>query len=452
MEKSVKLRAFKIENSKLSAANSGLYVDLSAQLNGSLKIAKDRLMRLSYEDDNKEEDLMSYFDISTKEKNIFGTMIRILKGNEVEHIPEILFNKEMFDIDSLDHEKLDTNAIYKDHYFFLLSNNFLVTNLSGNITIKRLQTYLNFILNASYEITPVIIKNLEIRLSEIKQVKFQDPVGDKARSDIQNKQLNLKGWVLENILDILSIKDGDLDLSKLEDIVSARLSISFKKPRKMSEDEYSKSIGAMLKPVSDTENISFTDRSGNTIKADEMLKVKPVKIDVTTSGKLSEQDIKQEMSKFLGEIEDEKKMKQNILIKTILLAISITIVLFATLEVDKEFISTLYTVAGIMFSVGIGLIVSSNFDGVRNKEILYSLRARLDRVKRRFIIFFTLSTVCFVAFSYTPNQLFEDSFIKVNLHLLFCVVLLVSIGYFVVNFLAIQRLKNDIADIVLNEG
>lgn len=40
-------------------------------------------------------------------------------------------------------------------------------------------------------------------------------------------------------------------------------------------------------------------------------------------------------------------------------------------------ISTLYNVSGIMFSIGLGLIVSFNLSGIRNRE--YSLSAQIVR-------------------------------------------------------------------------
>ncbi len=89
-------------------------------------------------------------------------------------------------------------------------------------------------------------------------------------------------------------------------IVSAELLIKFSKPRSMDEDSYAKLLGATLKPVSDLDNIVFKRSDGRSeIKGKDLLKIKNVTIEVTDSGKLVEQEVFQEMSRYLKEIENE---------------------------------------------------------------------------------------------------------------------------------------------------
>lgn len=45
-------------------------------------------------------------------------------------------------------------------------------------------------------------------------------------------------------------------------------------------------------------------------------------------------------------------------------------------------ISTLYNVSGIMFSIGLGLIVSFNLSGIRNREYIKEIRKNIANTCR----------------------------------------------------------------------
>ncbi|HEF0030338.1 TPA: hypothetical protein R8G57_004938, partial [Citrobacter freundii] len=76
---------------------------------------------------------------------------------------------------------------------------------------------------------------------------------------------------------------------------------------KMTDDEYERALGAYLKPVSDLDNVSFKRKDNKTeIKGKDLLLTKAVDIETTQSGKLVEQQLLQEMSKFLVELSDAK--------------------------------------------------------------------------------------------------------------------------------------------------
>ncbi|WP_395760224.1 hypothetical protein [Klebsiella quasipneumoniae] len=78
-------------------------------------------------------------------------------------------------------------------------------------------------------------------------------------------------------------------------------------PRKMTDNEYERVLGAYLKPVSDLDNVSFKRKDNKTeIKGKDLLLTKAVDIETTQSGKLVEHQLLQEMSKFLVELSDAK--------------------------------------------------------------------------------------------------------------------------------------------------
>lgn len=109
-------------------------------------------------------------------------------------------------------------------------------------------------------------------------------------------------------------------------------------------------------------------------------------------------------------------------------------------------IDTLYTVASILFSVGMGLVVSIIPNGIKNLAYAKRIRMNLNRVRNCFFYEFLLITVIhlfhnllpacnFTIFSYVI--IFEPVILEIML-------LCLSFVYYFLNFLDIQKLNNDI--------
>ena len=143
-------------------------------------------------------------------------------------------------------------------------------------------------------------------------------------------------------------------------------------------------------------------------------------------------------------------MRYKILIVTI---ISFIISNTISIDLDAFFMNTFYTVSGIMFSIGIGLVVTFNLQGIKNKSYIIGIRKNLNRVRNSYIIYFTLTTICFVIDNYlriekidTTIKLLNKFSLPFNAPLFFFLLILFSISYFIVNFLELQKLNNDIFD------
>jgi len=121
------------------------------------------------------------------------------------------------------------------------------------------------------------------------------------------------------------------------------------------------------------------------------------------------------------------------------------------LRPDSFFSSTIFTIAGIMFSVGIGLIVTFNPSGVKNKDYLRELRSNIQNIRNSFLLHFCLLSVYFIINQYVADKK-HDLHIKTPIEItfsfsiFFCLLMIYSSIYFVVNFLEIQKLNNDIFD------
>lgn len=123
-----------------------------------------------------------------------------------------------------------------------------------------------------------------------------------------------------------------------------------------------------------------------------------------------------------------------------------TISAFTPFCVSDSINNTLYTVAGVIFSVGMSLTISPKTDKVTNSEWRKKIRKSYLSIRNSFLVLFIISTILFIiAETWQIKNI--PSFFK-NLCLLF---LLISICYYIYNFVRLQRLGEDIEDKVLKE-
>jgi hypothetical protein len=313
----MKLRAFTIDNPDFNQRSTDILSALRNKLLTS-ENANARKMVLNEQDENREADLISnYNHDSADQEPLFCTMLRIAPGNNVQHVSEVLMGKNLFSLDELDEDELNrAAAIYKSHYYFALTDQFLVTNLPGNRTIRQLQTYLNWLLGTLYELTPMIDTVQVDSLRDIKNITFQDsaisPWTTKETdtgSSIGEKRIDIGHIAADYLRSILASQTDVkyLDEIELEQMISAKLIIQFKRQRKNSSEEIQKAYGALLKPIADLDDIAITDKNGKVLMNGKSIqKTKTVKIDRTTTGKPNEQTISQEMRTFLLELAHEK--------------------------------------------------------------------------------------------------------------------------------------------------
>ena len=63
---------------------------------------------------------------------------------------------------------------------------------------------------------------------------------------------------------------------------------------------------------------------------------------------------------------------------------------FLTIGVDDFFMGTIYTVSGIMFSIGISILVTFNLHGIKKKSFIDKIRVNINKVRDIFIYYFAL--------------------------------------------------------------
>lgn len=114
--------------------------------------------------------------------------------------------------------------------------------------------------------------------------------------------------------------------------------------------------------------------------------------------------------------------------------------------VNNTTLNTLYTVAGIMFSIGMSLSVTSNTSGVRNKTIRNRIRKNMKQVRNFFIYHFLLTSLFYIIYLYKETINIKAFTYKIDV--LALVIIIMSIIYYIVNFIAIQRLNEQIEEAI----
>ncbi|WP_178161467.1 hypothetical protein [uncultured Haemophilus sp.] len=119
-------------------------------------------------------------------------------------------------------------------------------------------------------------------------------------------------------------------------------------------------------------------------------------------------------------------------------------------------LNTLYTVSGILFSVGLSLVISIKPDGMRNENYIDTIRKSINNVRNHFLVEFFVITFLYICFSSPEMAIMElikkeEITLKFDLFLYTWAMLIFSIPYIMYGFLSIQKLNNDIFDKVNEE-
>lgn len=148
-----------------------------------------------------------------------------------------------------------------------------------------------------------------------------------------------------------------------------------------------------------------------------------------------------------------------ILIKIFFIVI-VTVIYSTIIDVKSSpvFISTIYNIAGIMFSIGLGLIVTFNLSGIKNPVYISKLRLNIKRISRLFIFYFSIASLCYLLSNvkFANPCLVSPNFFNYKLifsfNIVYNLIILYSIIYFIINFLMIRELNDDLYDRINEEG
>ncbi len=301
----IKFRAFTISQDLPINENIQLLEKVSEKY--SRTIAKERLMKLSSAENDHENDIIN--NAIYGDNFIFCSLMRLDLDTNARNVPDAFLANKSFPFDSLQSEEAKSN-IYKKHFYFCFNNKFLITNLPGNYTITIFQTYINWFLHSEerqYMFVPLVCSNNVAKLSDIKSVIFNSTnlssnnTGkniETPKETMYNKVVDLGiAYIKELVSDTISLSDKEL-----QQVVSAKLLLNIKRPKLMPEEEYQRKFASIMKPIADGDNVQYELKNGKKIKSQDMAVTTTAKIELTDKGYPVEEQIKQEMIKFLNEV------------------------------------------------------------------------------------------------------------------------------------------------------
>ena len=115
----------------------------------------------------------------------------------------------------------------------------------------------------------------------------------------------------------------------------------------------------------------------------------------------------------------------------------------------------IYTVSGIILSVGLSLIVTFNLNGVKNKIYIKRIRENLHSIRSSFIIEFAIATIAYILNKHIRTDFSTKTVFDIEIvfsfPVLFNIIIFYAIAYFITNMISIEKLNEDIFDKINDE-
>lgn len=126
------------------------------------------------------------------------------------------------------------------------------------------------------------------------------------------------------------------------------------------------------------------------------------------------------------------------------------------LHISWNSVETLYTVVGVMFSVGMSLIISVSTSNVHNFEAKKDIRRRMRIVTHNYVMMFATVTFFFILFNVSNTSHNNDLFtiykwVAIRKADFVTLLSTMSIIYYVVNFITTQSMNREIEDVIDKE-
>lgn len=308
--KKLTLRAFRIENPNLTEAHSGM-LGLLQQVLTAGSIAAQRRMTLNAEDPDRE--LLANFIWAPNNAYLFGMMLRVIPADTGGVMDEQLFNQPTITMADVN-EGNPSQSQYKDHFYFAINNNFLVTNLAGNINIDRLQTYINWLLESVrgeklFQFTELTKLPDGVPLSDIKDIQFVGGGNIVSTTPTEGEQTTIAarlGNITNGILEQLLGNDtANLEKIRANQLVEAKLVLKIKgKSKGLATEEYKRVMSALATNVTNDSGIVVRTKTGNKYTGAAVKVKKSIIVQCVAPNRIVEEQLKQQMEQFLSEVRE----------------------------------------------------------------------------------------------------------------------------------------------------
>lgn len=260
------------------------------------KNIKDRYQQLDIKDKNNE----GYVVISYTEvrDTIFGVFAKLANENSI-HIKKEELNKDNISLDELILYTVDDQeGIVKDYYYFCLYKNKLLINCGRSI--KPFQTYINLLINDNnlYECRPVIIKEMDLELSNIKSISINENYLSQKNNEntITELKTTLNNFInkIPNLFDVVLPNNINI-----KDIISAEILLKFKNNNGRSKKEnYHDTLKSLLK-AGVTDDLVIRTKNNKVYRGSEIEASYSFDVELTKTQLPNEENIKQEMIAYI---------------------------------------------------------------------------------------------------------------------------------------------------------
>nr|DAL47188.1 MAG TPA_asm: hypothetical protein [Caudoviricetes sp.] len=311
--KRVKARFFVVDKANTNLSyNSAEVLDLLKRALDEKPKISDRQLILNKSNNDDESDILAHYEWNANNTYLFGLIMRIAPESSTGSFSPDVLNKEQCSIDELI-TKDSINSICTDHYYFILNNNYLITNLTGLKNIDCFQTYINWLTekvrgDQLIAFVPKTTLPKDVPISSLRKLEFGD--NTKIMTDLNNQKEKVSTHIKKLSSRLLKALLKDSDYSSLEDIdleelISAKLIISVKRKSKdIDEDDFQKIMGTILKPLTNDSGITLIGKNGEKLSGSDIKKVECFTIDKTSRGHIDEAQLKQKFEECLFKLKE----------------------------------------------------------------------------------------------------------------------------------------------------
>jgi hypothetical protein len=263
------------------------------------KTARERLMPLSSDENNKDSDFISNFAFA--QKYFFGSFVRLNAGEESTVLINSLDKKTVQINEMITEAQKGSLGSIHDSVFFCMYENLMVMNSAKN-NRKHLEIYINWFLrenkNETQQCKFIPVKNQAstIPIKEIQSIQFADSYIN-GKQNIKNESLKITRELLKGLLnDVKSLKDFEL-----EDVISATLLLKINK--KLLKKNNSAALDTALRLV-DSDDVIITGKGGKRIRGTQYFCKKTIQFERTSTDFYNEKAIETEMRNIIKAVKN----------------------------------------------------------------------------------------------------------------------------------------------------
>ena len=145
--------------------------------------------------------------------------------------------------------------------------------------------------------------------------------------------------------------------------------------------------------------------------------------------------------------------------KTIIAAVVCMLFALVPMQPTETTLNILYGIIGVLFSVGMSLIIAFNGSNIVNSDLKKQLRKNMHKVRNNFLFIFFFCSLFYIGFSLLKEEWKQTYIIKnENMHI-YCTwamsvlsILVYSIIALISNYIQIQQFYEDIEDQIHQEN